>query len=318
MGLSPADWRRPIDAAYRFQLRHVDEVAPAVPAMGASRDIRDVASEALVDGDGARFDARVSRWSGPDDVDADGAQPYAGEQLRFEEQPWCSRLSLADHDAVLRGAVRVMRDSGRVDYVLRDHHMVDVALYHYRTTGDLPAAMFHADRHSDWCTDGFLNARRPPQAATWWALLEGLKRPDGRAVLGEGEVTFTTAQPDDHGSLSDGVGRDVGASTRVPWWVARGALGWPDALGSMGGAAADWVSLDLDYFQPRAQLALTSGLLRDPRYQQMMRQAKVRVFVLSPQFANGGDRVSAWTVGRRNASLRMLNLLRSGRVRLAR
>jgi hypothetical protein len=44
----------------------------------------------------------------------------------------------------------------------------------------------------------------------------------------------------------------------------------------------------------------------------------VRVFVLSPQFANGGDRVSAWTVGRRNASLRMLNLLRSGRVRLAR
>jgi hypothetical protein len=42
-----------------------------------------------------------------------------------------------------------------------------------------------------------------------------------------------------------------------------------------------------------------------------MAGAKVRVFVLSPQFTAGGDVLEHWTVaGRRHASLRMLNLVR--------
>ena len=48
-------------------------------------------------------------------------------------------------------------------FVRYDHHMLDVALYHYWTTGELPCALFHADRHSDWCKDSYLEARRPQQ-----------------------------------------------------------------------------------------------------------------------------------------------------------
>ncbi|MEQ1504950.1 MAG: hypothetical protein ABMB14_22145 [Myxococcota bacterium] len=312
MRVSLADWRRPIDAAYCFRLRPVGDggFTPAVPALGVPRDIRVVVTEALVDGDGARFDVRVDRWAGPEDRDADGGQPYVGAQRWFEERPWQDRLSSVDLDAVLRGTVRVMRrpDDAQVDYVLRDHHLLDVVLYHYRATGALPTALFHADRHSDWCTDGYLAARRPAQAATWWALLEGLKRPGtDDPVLAERAVTFTTA------SAGAGDGRDVGASTRVPWWVEPGELGWPEALPKA--LDADWVSLDLDYLQPRAQLALTRGLLRDQRFHALMRTATVRVFVLSPQFAKGGDRVRDWTVGDRSASLRMVNLVRGMRIR---
>jgi hypothetical protein len=306
--VSTAEWRRPIDAAYRFELRPVG--SGSVPAAGVRRDIREVAAEVLVEGDGARFDARVARWAGPEDEDEDGARPYVGEQVWFEERPWRPTLSLADLEDVLRGTVLVLRSAeGQVDYVQRDHHLVDVALYHYHTTGALPRTLFHADRHSDWCDDRYLSARRPAQAATWWALLEGLKRPgDGRPVLGEHDVVFTTAQP------AAGEGRDVGASNRVPWWVS-GSLAWPDVLPRAVGA--DWVSLDLDYFQPVVQLALTRGLLRDGRFHQLMREAKVRVFVLSPQFARGGDVLQEWRVGGRHASLRMLNLLRGMRMRTA-
>ncbi|MEZ4236865.1 MAG: hypothetical protein R3F59_12065 [Myxococcota bacterium] len=61
----------------------------------------------------------------------------------------------------MRGTVRVMRrGDGRVDYVLRDHHMLDVVLYHARTAGELPRALPHADRHSDWCRDGYLTSVR--------------------------------------------------------------------------------------------------------------------------------------------------------------
>jgi hypothetical protein len=73
----------------------------------------------------------------------------------------------------------------------------------------------------------------------------------------------------------------------------------------------DWVSLDLDYFQPAAQLRLSRGLLRDARFHRMSAAAKVRVFVLSPQFSNGGDLVEPWeTQGSPHSSLRLLNLAR--------
>ena len=111
-------------------------------------------------------------------------------------------------------------------------------------------------------------------------------------------------------------GRDVGASLRVPWWVDKAELPWAQAIASPKAAACDWVSLDLDNFQPLEQLHLTKGLLRDPRFHRRMREAKVRVFVLSPQFTAGGDVLEHWTVqGRKHASLRMVNLVRGMRMR---
>jgi hypothetical protein len=119
-------------------------------------------------------------------------------------------------------------------------------------------------------------------------------------------VAFTTA------AAPGGAGRDVGASTRVPWWVDQADLPWPRALARPEAAQADWVSLDLDYFLPRAQWALTSGLLRDPRFRRAMAEARVRVFVLSPQFVAGGDRVERWELqNHARPLLRLLNLLRA-------
>lgn len=279
-----------------------------MPPHGVARDIREVAEEVLVDGDAARFDARVDRWEGPEDPGPNGDQPYVARQLGFEERSW-RPLGMQDLDEVLAGTVRVMRGAeGQTDYVMRDHHVLDAVLYHYRTTGTLPAGLFHADRHSDWCRDGYLATHRPAQAATWWTLLEGLKRPDGSAVLGEGQVTFTTAAPAE--TLA---GRDVGASSRVPWWVEQAELAWPQALARAG--APDWVSVDLDYLQPIEQLVLTRGLLRDARFHGLMRRARVRLFVLSPQFTCGGDVLTDWTVRGRHASLRMLDLVRGMRMR---
>ncbi|MCI0571472.1 MAG: hypothetical protein L0Y66_12020 [Myxococcaceae bacterium] len=321
------DWKRPVDGDYAFQLRAVatatgpdDAFSPAVPAVGTRSDIRRVAREVLGPGEAERFEQRIERWSGPEDVvGGAGERPYAAQQLTFEERAWCSPLPMHDVDAALRGTVLVLRDgrSGQVDYLLRDHHMLDVALYHYRTTGELPRALFHADRHSDWCKDSFLESRTPPQAATWWSLLEGLKRPgDSAPMLKETDVVFTTAKAE---RTPDMTGRDVGASTRVPWHVDPVDLPWQRALERPGATGADWVSLDLDYFQPSPQLALTKGLLRDSRFHGMLARAKVRVFVLSPQFTNGGDRIDPWEVqGSLHASLRLLNLLRNlhGNVRV--
>jgi len=302
-----SEWRRPTDDAYAFELRALDE-ARAIPPMGAVQHIRDVARRALVDGDARRLGDRVQAWAGPEDMTASGDQPFIAPQDRLVERPW-QRLALADLDEVLCGTARVMRRGSQTDYVLRDHHMLDVVLYHYVTTGTLPSRLFHADRHSDFCRDGYLLRRVPAQAATWWTLLEGIKRPDsGMPVLGENDVAFTTAQPGPEVQLA---GRDVGASVRVPWWVNPADLPWPRALERPEALECDWVSLDLDYFQPLEQLALTKGLLRDPRFHGLMAGAKVRVFVLSPQFTAGGDVLEHWTIaGRRHASLRMLNLVR--------
>ena len=300
-----SQWRRPTDDAYAFQLRAIE---PAVPPLGEARDIRSVLREVLGEEDAARFEQRTSRWGGPEDTLPGGEQPYIAPQQMFRECPWQRHLSVEDLSDILRGTVRVMRSEGQTDYVLRDHHMLDVVLYHYRSAGHLPGSLFHADRHSDWCRDGYLSSCRPAQAATWWTLLEGLKRPDGAPVLGERQVSFTTAKPGPEVAVE---GRDVGASTLVPWWVDRAALSWSSAIEQPGATASDWVSLDLDYFQPLEQLRLTRGLLRDARFRAMMSAALVRVFVLSPQFARGGDVLSCWTTqGGIHASLRMLNLVR--------
>ncbi len=312
-----SDWKRPTDAAYAFQLRAVtapgtpDGFTPALPSLDEPRDIRDVAREVLEPGEAERLEHKVHRWSGPEDVVGEaGEQPYAGQQLTFAESGRQGALRRQELDTVLRGTVLVLRGrSGQTDYVLRDHHMLDVALYHYRTTGELPRALFHADRHSDWCKDSFLEARRPPQAATWWKLLEGLKRPHtGDPLLTEQQVFFTTGVASRTTKMS---GRDVGVSCLVPSFLDPEQLHWSQVLEQPGTLQADWVSLDLDFFQPAPQLRVSRGLLREPRFHAMMTSARVRVFVLSPQFTNGGDRIDPWEIqGGLASSLRLLNLLR--------
>ncbi|KFE71881.1 hypothetical protein [Hyalangium minutum] len=312
-----SDWKRPTDDVYAFRLRTAAGAAepgafiPALPGVGTQSDIRDVLRRVLADGEAERFERQIDRWSGPEDVVGEAREkPYAGQQHTFEERSPSDTLTMADVDAVLRGIVLVLRgSSGATDYVLRDHHMLDVALYHYWTTGELPSALFHADRHSDWCKDSYLEARRPQQAATWWALIEGLKRPStGAPVLSERAVFFTTAAAERSSRMS---GRDIGASVRVPGFLDPEGLRWPQVLEQPGATEADWVSLDLDFFQPSPQLRVSKGLLRDARFQGLLSGARVRVFVLSPQFTNGGDRIDPWVIqGHLHSSLRLLNLLR--------
>ena len=305
-----SDWKKPTDAAYAFRLR-ASGFAPALPAPGTRSDIRAIAREVLGEGEAERFERQVQRWSGPEDVIGEaGEKPYEGRQLTFEERAWQDALPMGALDTVLRGTVLVLRRPfGQTDYVLRDHHMLDVALYHYRTTGELPRSLFHADRHSDYCRDSYLEARTPQQAATWWKLFEGLKRPDtGEAVLREQDVAFTTAKAERAAWMT---GRDVGVSLLIPGFLDPDGLHWQRVLDEPGAVAADWVSLDLDFFQPSPQLRLSRGLLRDPRFLAMVAGAKVRVFCLSPQFTNGGDRIDPWEIqGGLHSSLRLLNLLR--------
>lgn len=297
-----SDWKRPIDDAFAFRLR---VIAPRPVPIGIASDIREIAREVLEPADAERFEKKVERWSGPEDL-IDGRHPYAGAQLFFTEVPAKRRLAIDEVKAVLAGTVQVRRSpSGQTDYLLRDHHMIDVALYHYRTTGQLPRALLHVDRHSDWCKDSYLEQRRPAQAATWWKLFEGLKRPDStQCVLREHDVHFITAR------AAAKKGRDIPGSVFVPSSMEQQDFGWERALEKPGALGSDWVSLDLDYFQPAAQLRLASGLIRDPRFHRVVRQAAVRVFVLSPQFTSGGDKVEPWVVqGGLHSSLRLLNLL---------
>ena len=307
-----SDWKKPTDDAYAFPLRSPsgrEGFQPEVPALGRPIDLRDIAREVLQEADAARFEQRIARWSGPEDV-IGAERPYQGVQRSFVERAWQDKLEMECIEGAMRGVVQVLRSpAGQVDYVLRDHHMLDVALYHFRTTGQLPRGLFHADRHSDWCKDSYLEARTPQQAATWWRLFEGLKRPESALpVLREEDVFFATAKAERTSKLS---GRDVGFNTRVPYFLDPDDLAWTSALERPGAVDADWVSCDLDYFQPAPQLAVSKGLLRDPRFHRMMTSARVRVFCLSPQFTNGGDRIDPWeTQGSLPSSLRLLNLLR--------
>jgi hypothetical protein len=302
-----SDWKRPTDEAYAFKLR--PSSTPLRPALGTRSDIRDVVRAVLESTDAQKFETKVTRWGGPEDEDASGARPYEGPQQWFTEAPWVTRLSRADLEPVLRGEVRVMRGEGVTDYVLRDHHTLDVVLYHRLTTGELPRALFHADRHSDWCKDSYLEARVPDQAATWWSLLEGLKTPEGPPVLTEKDVRFVTAlAPRDERTA----GRDVGASGRIPGWLDPDTVQVREALLGSGTFDADWASLDLDCFLPRSQLRAARPLLEDARLGALLRSARVRLFVLSPQFAHGGDRHERWVIqGSVHSTLRLLNWLRT-------
>ncbi|MGQ0507579.1 MAG: hypothetical protein ACT4TC_19930 [Myxococcaceae bacterium] len=287
---------RPTDSALAFPLR---SVASALPAVGAETDIRELLLTLLGEEAAARFERRVKRWSGPDQ--------YESEQVLFREAGARDRLNAEDVEQVLDGSVLVLRNDGRTDYVMRDHHMIDVACYHFATSGTFPSALFHADRHSDWCRDA--NLSRPvEQAATWWALLEGLKRPNGVPVLRERDVFFVTARAAHEAWMP---GREVATSLTVPGSVDTSEMDWAHVLERPEVLTADWVSLDLDYLQPSPQLRLASGMLREEQFARLMKQAKVRVFVLSPQFTRGGDRFERWLVhGSRGSSLRLLNLLR--------
>ncbi len=303
MLIKSSDWKRPIDGAYAFGLR---AISPHLPPTGKRSDIRDIAREVLSPDDADRFEKKVERWSGPEDLIGPD-RPYAGQQLSFEEATAKSRLTIRDVEAALTGVVQVFRTDAQTDYLLRDHHMIDVALYHYRTTGQLPRALLHADRHSDWCKDSYLEQRTPAQAATWWKLFEGLKRPDtGQSVLTDDDVHFIT------GRAPPRKGRDIPGSVFVPSLMESRDFGWEAALARLAALDPDWVSLDLDYFQPSPQLRLASGLVRDPRFHRAVKSAAVRVFVLSPQFTSGGDKVDPWVVqGGVHSSLRLLNLFRA-------
>lgn len=302
-----SELKKPTDKRYAFRLRPSEAFRAPVP--GHASDIREVVQAALVDGDAERFEARIARWSGPEDVDATGAKPYESAQNTFIERPWPNVLTMGDVDGVLRGNALVLRDGARIDFVLRDHHMLDVVLYAWATSGLLPTALFHADRHSDWCRDSFLDARRPDQAATWWRLLEGLKRPGADTpVLREEDVLFTTAKAAPRRNTGT---RDIGAELLKPWFLSNADTEWPNVLARPEIERCDWVSLDLDLFQPSTQLAITKGLLRDDRFRAINARAAVRVFVLSPQFTAGGDKIARWTIhGRLHSTLRLLNHLR--------
>lgn len=308
----PGDLKKPTDDAYAFVLRAVGEggFQPARPPFDGALDIRDTAARVLVTGAAQAFERQVARWDGPEDVAADGTKLRENKQLLFIERPWADRLVRADLELPMRGTVLVLRrDDGCVDYVVRDHHMLDVVLHEYAATGMLPNDLFHADRHSDWCRDSFLEARRPDQAATWWKLLDGLKRPDGAPVLAESAVHFAWAKAAQAPTMS---GRDISHPLVLPWFLSAADIAWEAALARPGAIDADWVSIDLDYLQPSSQLAITRGLLRDARFHALVDRARVRVFCLSPQFTNGGDRFSSWrTHGSLSSSLRLVNVLRA-------
>lgn len=311
-----ADWVRPTDGAFRFVLRALegqlpeeDGFSPRRPSVGTCTRMEEVARAVLAQDGAERFERAVSRWSGPEDVVGPRGQPYLAAQASFVEAAWRDRLDRAALEPILEGHAQVMRSETRTDYLLRDHHMVDVVLYHYWSTGELPRALLHADRHSDWCSDAFLERRTPVQAATWWTLLEGLKRAeDGSPVVAERDVYLIWARATRTEQMS---GRDLGEAVPLPSWLAPEDCAWERVLERPEARAAEWVSVDLDYLQPKPQLATSKGLLRDPRFGQLLREAKVRVFVLSPQFTNGGDKVEPWTVqGSLASSVRLLNLLR--------
>ncbi len=302
----------PSNTTYAFQLTAPSPATwmPTLPPKGSRLGVEELAARVMTPESAGAFSRRVTRWGGPEDVAQDGTRPYAAPQTWFEEAPWRARLTRADVDGVVRGVVRVMRSPrGVVDYLVRDHHMLDVVLHHHACTGSLPGALMHLDRHSDWCDDAYLHARVPQQAATWWALLPGLKRPDGLPVLREQDVCFATAQ-----AVVPGMpGRNVGASRRVPGCVDTLRMDWRCMLEDAQDKAVDWVSVDLDVLQPHSQYRAVDGLLRDARFARALAHAAVRVFCLSPQFTRGGDRFEHWVVsGSVATSLRLLNVLRSG------
>ena len=130
--------------------------------------------------------------------------------------------------AVLQGRSLVLRDpSGAVDFVLRDHHMIDVALYHYRTRGELPQALFHADRHSDYCRDGFLEEARPIRQPRGGSSSRIKRLGDSSPVLAEDRVFFANARAPHAPWMS---GRAFEEELVIPWFLPSDELHWSKTL----------------------------------------------------------------------------------------
>lgn len=139
------------------------------------RDLQQVIKESFAcNVEAERFENSIERWGGPEDVfsDANGSwyQPWVGKQQFVHEVTWCDEINEELFDDILGGTIILMRShhesetSSRkrrvqpcIDFLMRDHHILDALLLHRSMSlGPTPRALFHADRHSDWCRDGFL------------------------------------------------------------------------------------------------------------------------------------------------------------------
>jgi hypothetical protein len=290
--------------ALRVEVRRPELIGQAKPGEVA-RDIRDVIREVLPRKSAARFEHLTQRWVGPTDLTrSEDDQPYLAEQTTFIERPDSGPLTSEDIERVLQGKALVLeRPGGKCDFILRDHHVVDAVLHRYWRTGELPRRLFHADRHSDWDGTTVWSA----QAARWWRWLETIRREDGTPILPHLDVTYVTGVAKREPWMT---GTDIGTAYSFPKDVPDPH--WEAALSRLAQAPADWVSIDLDLLQPRPQYELMQGMLADPRFVRALADAEVRVFVLSPQFTNGGDRVPSQAIyGDVDESRRLINALRA-------
>jgi hypothetical protein len=114
-------------------------------------------------------------------------------------------------------------------------------------------------------------------------------------------------------------GRDVGAHERVPLHLTRTrydrlmhSLSWSTVREEPRLPSCDWVSVDLDYLLPAAQFKCARPMLDDPIFRNLLARAHTRVFCVSPQFTNGGDRYADWVIhGKRSRMQRAVNALRA-------
>jgi hypothetical protein len=221
----------------------------------------------------------------------------------FEETPWTEKLCSKDIDQVMRGTVLVMRspDGAHTDMVMRDHNMLDAMAYHYYATGKLPRSLLHADRHADFT---YKDLGGPLEYNTWVASLDNIRRANHRALLDLKRIIPVCERIHVDGK------KDLPLD-RPPEWTPQ-ATRWQNGIAKASAARAkpDWVSLDLDLFQPSQQFKALEPMLRDPRFAAVMKKASVRVFVLSPSFTGGGDQVDNTVNGSLTASLRLINALR--------
>jgi hypothetical protein len=255
--------------------------------------------------DAKKFLGWFQNVTGPMRTGKTGTKPLPAQNT-FAERAWTTTLSVKDVEQVMRGTVLVLRspDGAHTDMVMRDHNMLDAIAYHYYATGDLPRALVHADRHSDF---SFMDVGTGQEYCSWVSGLDNIRRPNHRALLDLKRVIPVCERVYVRGK------KDLPLD-RPPEWTAE-ATRWQSAVAKVATArpAPDWVSLDLDLFQPSPQFKAMEPMLRDPRFAALMKRARVRVFVLSPSFTGGGDQVTNEINGSLTASRRLINALRDPR-----
>jgi len=271
------------------------------------------------------YEARAPRTRGPSlrHLPPGGRQPYLARQQYFREKPWRERLSRKDLREVLGGTVLVMRRGDQVDFIARDHHTLDVLLYERAATGYRPDGLFHLDRHTDFDAAELRPPRAMQQYNRWWGELERIRLPGGKPLLRADRVIFATAVPDAAGEARRQTGGQVwgnpgrtlgGPAAAVPRSTARRGTDWRAAIQRAAAQRPGAVSIDVDALMPSCQLALTRGLLKDPRFGQLMDRARLRLFVLSPSFLNGGDLIERAEVnGSISSAQRLINFMRRDR-----